>query len=117
MIGRPPGSENDVDMNHAEQDRDWVMSDCRLKEELLNELLANLNLLIDHDACCRSDGANRFCASYSCPDRSFLCFDAAGHCVLLHPPNVTALACSLIKHYFDCKQAAPSTTSALMVLP
>jgi hypothetical protein len=113
--GQPPGSV-DV-LNDAEHGGDWTLHDYCLTQDVFDELQATLNILIDHDACVRDDGTNSMCVTYSSPSRSFLHFDSAGHCVLLHPPSVTALASSMIDHYFASKRAAPSNTSALIVLP
>ena len=69
------------------------------------------------DACADNDGRNAQCPLYCCPNNSFLEFDCRHHHVWINPPFEHKLMRRIVRHYLQCKQAAPTTTSACILLP
>ena len=67
------------------------------------------------DAACNDSGDNSLCRNYSCPARSFLDTDISGQRVWINPPF--SMIRQFIQHYKQCKQRAPASTSACLVLP
>ena len=68
------------------------------------------------DACADDGGSTAQVHShYNSPSRCFLRANAADHSVWLFPPVDQAAA--FVRHYLECKQQAPTSTSAVIVVP
>ena len=70
---------------------------------------------ISLDACADDTGSNKQHSRYCSPMSSFLDFDCSGEHVWLNAPFKQL--CSFISHYRSCKDKAPGSTSALIVVP
>jgi hypothetical protein len=69
------------------------------------------------DACANPNGDNALCVKYCSPDNSFLNFNCARETIWMNPPFRGNIMKSMILHYLQCKQQAPNTTSACILLP
>ena len=69
------------------------------------------------DACANDNGNNALCQEYCSPSHSFLNYNCAGRTVWLNPPFNNAMMKAMILHYLHCKNTAPGTTSACILLP
>ncbi len=90
-------------------------SDRCIVREVFLEVQSKIGRTFTFDACCNNSGDNSMCATFACPDRSFLDTEVAGHTVWLNAPF--ARIAQFIKHYLMCKQRDPSNTSACILVP
>lgn len=69
----------------------------------------------DVDACCDDLGHNSLCAKHWSPTDSALSHSWADLHVWCHPPF--ALVDSFLRHFWECFQLLPTTSSAVFLLP
>jgi len=88
--------------------------DFMLEEDLFREL-DDAYGPFTIDGCSSPDGANAHVERFYSKDNDFLAAEVGGETVWLNPPF--RLAGKFIRHYLDCKERAPITTSCVMILP
>jgi hypothetical protein len=69
------------------------------------------------DACANPSGDNALCPNYCSTENSFLKHNCKVDNVWLNPPFSRNTIRTMILHYRHCKQQAPYTTSACILLP
>ena len=94
--------------NPCNEDRRFKLSEIQAIERVLDRPF-------DIDACSNADGSNALVSTFCSPENPFQKFDCSGMHVWCNPVFRDAL--SILLHYFSCKSRAPTTTSAVFVLP
>ena len=98
-----------------------TVADVQLNRDrmLVKEMFVDMESLTDRqftvDACCHDSGVNSHCSDYCSPSKSFFKRDLCGQHVWLHAPF--GRIGRFLKHYVKCKQRAPQSTSACIVVP
>ena len=96
----------------AERDtQDWQFDVAEFN--LLNAEVGPLTV----DGCADTQGFNAQLPKFYSKHDSVLQADLAGERVWLNPPFEEEFICQLLLHYAKCKQSAPSSTCAVIVLP
>ncbi len=88
------------------------LQDRRLLQPLFSELQSLSGKSFTLDAAANDCGDNAHCSSFCSPSRSFLNELHSGH-IWVNAPFT--LLPEFVQHYFQCKQASPSTTACIVV--
>jgi hypothetical protein len=98
----------------AQVGRDWDHEDWQFSPQEFQSVVAATGP-VNLDCCCSNDGRNALTANFITKQQDFFKTDVAGAACWINPPF--RQAGRFIAHYLRCKAKAPSTTSALLVLP
>jgi len=102
-------------MSVSRQGAAFDRSDRMFNPAECKRLQQHIQHYITMDACADDSGKNKQHNQFCCPSNSFLDFDCSGQHVWLNAPFNDL--CSFVRHYKDCKNRAPGSTSALIVVP
>ena len=91
-------------------------SDRMILPPLFSEL-EEITMPFTLEACANDSGDNASCKDFCSPSNSFLQKDCSGHHVWINPPFKWKVAKAFLEHYLKCKDQAPTTTSACVMLP
>lgn len=103
--------ENSVSRRGAAFDR----SDRMFNPDECRRLQQHVQHFVTMDACADDQGRNKQHERFCSPANSFLEFDCTGQHVWLNAPFDGLY--SFVSHYKRCKDKAPASTSALIVVP
>ena len=94
---------------------DWLWTEDRqIKPTVFAEIQALSGRTFTLDAAANEDGSNAHCTEYCSPANSFLDKTHTGH-LWINAPFTKLLA--FTQHYLHCKQLAPGSTSACILVP